>query len=359
MNVQKNYRSSVLLSFLLLLVITTLAGCDQAVETQAEPVVRPAKLIEVAVGSNERNVSFPAIIEASASSELTFEVGGTLNELLVTEGQEVQQNDVVARLDQRNYQNELSAAQTQYDAAQTEYARAKRLLKEKAIARSVFEQRRTQRNVARNTLDNARKAFEDTELRAPFAGVIAVIETEQFQNISPGTAIMLLQSTGAAEAVVQIPARLVLNSANIVPLETFVIMDAASDVAIPATVLSTATQADESTQTFEVKFGFNPPENLVILPGMTGTVKGRYRLLDQSDENLVSVPLASIASDGDERFVWKVDTEAMTVSRQNVVIGQGVGESLKIIDGLAAGDTIVGAGMSYLHEGMQIRAYEQ
>ena len=337
-----------------------LLGCSSEVEVQAEQPIRPAKLLEVTAGSNERQVSFPAIIEANSTSELTFEVGGTLEELLVKEGQNVVQNEVIARLDQRNYLNDLAAAQSQYDSAQTEYNRARRLIAEKAIARNVLDQRKSQRDVARNTLDNAQKAVDDTELRAPFAGVIADVLLDQFQNASPGTAIAILQSTGDAQAVVQAPATLVANSGSFEPIETFVLIDSAPGARIPAVIHSASTQADQSTQTFEVKFAFSPPENLVILPGMTGTVQSRLRVLgDGASAERVTVPLAAIAADGDERYAWLVDTDSMTVSRQDIVVGSGIGESLIVLEGLQAGDTIVGAGMSYLHEGMQIRPYEQ
>lgn len=344
---------------LTILLPLVLSACGTEEVAKADPVVRPAKLIEVTAGSNITQVSFPAIIEASASADLTFEVSGTLTELLVTEGQKVEQNDVVARLDQRSYQNDLDAAQAQFDAAQAEYGRAKRLIAENAIARSAFDQRKSQRNVARNSLDTARKALEDTELRAPFAGVIADIEIEQFQNVGSTTAILLLQSVGAAEAVVQIPSTLIANSGRIEPIETVVILDAAPGVDIPTVFISASARADESTQTFEVKFGFTPPENLNILPGMTGSVQGSYRTLGDEDVLRISVPLTAIGSDGDERFAWKVDAASMTVSRQNLIIGSGIGERVTVLEGLSIGDTIVGAGMSYLHEGMQIRAYEQ
>lgn len=337
-----------------------MAGCSDEEVVEIEQPIRPAKLVEVAASSNERQVSFPAIIEASATSELTFEVGGTLDELLVREGQEVAQNDIVARLDQSNYLSDLAAAQSQYDSAQAEYNRAKRLIAENAIARNVFEQRKTQRDAARNTLDNAQKAVDDTELRVPFSGVIADVVIDQFQNVSAGEPIAILQSTGDAEAVIQAPSTLVANSGNFEPIDTFVVVDSAPGIEIPAVFHSAATQANQSTQTFEVKFAFSPPESLTILPGMTGTVQSRVRVLgDEATAQRVSVPLSAVAADGEERYTWLVDTETMTVARRNIVVGSGIGESLVVLDGLVAGDTIVGAGMSYLHEGMQIRAYEQ
>jgi multidrug efflux pump subunit AcrA (membrane-fusion protein) len=76
------------------------------------------------------------------------------------------------------------------------------------------------------------------------------------------------------------------------------------------------------------------------------------------DEGQIAIPLSAVVSDSDGQFVWKVNLETMTVARQNVQVGAGVGEALAIDFGLAAGDTIVGAGASYLNEGMKIRRLE-
>ena len=44
----------------------------------------------------------------------------------------------------------------------------------------------------RNSLDTTRKAFEETELRTPFAGIAADIETEQFENVISNTSMSVL-----------------------------------------------------------------------------------------------------------------------------------------------------------------------
>ena len=48
----------------------------------------------------------------------------------------------------------------------------------------------------------------------------------------------------------------------------------------------------------------------------------------------------------------------MAVFRQDIEIGSGIGESLVVVSGLSAGDTIVAAGGSYLTEGMKVRRLE-
>jgi RND family efflux transporter MFP subunit len=336
-----------------------LSGCGGEATVQNAEVIRPAKLIEVKSSSNIKHFNFPAVVEALSSKDLTFQVSGQIEKLNVREGDEVKQGDVIATLVQRSFDNQLQTAQTQYDAALLDFGRAERLIKENAIAQTVYDQRLTQLNVTTAQLDTAKKAIEDTVLLSPFDGVVAVKHAKELDTVSPSQPVFTLQTEGAAEALVKIPASLVTRSKQIEPIETVVVLDSASQYEIKAEFVAASTQADERSQTFDVRFGFTPPEELRILPGMTGVVKSSLRLTsDVKSVGQISIPLSAIVSDSDGQFVWKVDTETMTVARQNIEVGAGVGDMLAVDRGLSEGDTIVGAGASYLNEGMKIRRLE-
>jgi RND family efflux transporter MFP subunit len=342
-------------------ILLGVSACGGTDSLQEPDPVRPAKLVEVVSSSNNFQLNLPAVIEASNTSVLTFQVGGMLDELNVIEGQEVAQGTVIGRLNQRDYRNALQQAQAQYSSAESEFQRAALLLAENAISRSVYEQRETQRDVARASLDTAQKALDDTVLRTPFEGIIASIAVEQFENVGPQQEIVVLQTTGAAEALVQLPSTLIANVERVTPTESYITLDAAPDAEIPAEFLSISTQANPTTQTFPARFKFTPPESINILPGMTGSLHAGLEILDEEGaiNAQVKIPLGAISFDGDETFVWVVDTEAMKVSKRIIVLDQGVGEELVVLSGLEEGETIVGAGASYLFEGMQIRPWDK
>lgn len=337
-----------------------LVACGETVEVEREPVVRPAKLITVSDTERERQIRLPAIVGAADTSILTFQVGGLLQELQITEGLEVERGQVLARLDQRDYRNNVASAQATFDNALAEFQRAERLIAENAIARSVFEQRRSQRDVAQASLDSARKQLDDTTIRAPFSGLVADIHVESFENISPTQPVLTLQSAGDAEAVVQVPASLVINIEQLEPIDQFLELDAAPGVRLQATFVEAASVADATTQTFEARFAFTPPPELVILPGMTGILSGRFRSsVDATFETGgVPVPISAILSEAGVTYVWIVDTETMTVARRDVNVAPGIDESVWIREGLDPGEVIVGAGGAYLTQGAEIRAYE-
>jgi RND family efflux transporter MFP subunit len=347
---------------IIMLAVTTtlLAACAKEQEMETVEIVRPAKLIEIQTSSDEKVFNFPAVVEALSSKDLTFQVSGQLQTLDVRAGQAIKKGEVIGQLVQRDFINNQETAQTQFDAAKLEFDRAERLIAADAISRSVYEQRLTALNVASAQLDTANKALEDTVLRSPFDGVIAAKPAKELDTVSPSTVIVTLQTEGAAEALVKIPASLVSQSKQIEPVATTITLDAAPDVIMPAEFVSASTIADEKSQTFDIRFGFIPPDSLTILPGMSGTINATLIFRgDSSTVDQITVPLSAIVSDSDGQFVWVVDSDNMRVSKRIIEVGAGVGESLVVESGLKAGEVIVGAGASYLNEGLKIRPLNQ
>jgi len=348
-----------LTSILSLSLAFILGGCKPASDSgPSEPSARPAKLVEVERSSEEMTFNFPAVFDAESSVDLSFAVGGQITLIEVGAGDAVTVGQALARLDQRTIQNEVAAATTRFEEAKAEFDRAERLLAQDAIARSVVDQRRSTLEVARTALDNARKALEDSILYAPFDGRIAAKLQDEGQSVSAGTPVLTLQSTGKAEAVVNIPSRLVANSRFIEPLESFVIPSSRLNLEIPALPSGSTPVADPNTQTFEIKFIFTPPEDLLILPGMTGTVRTRVLINHEDYRSQLVVPMGAVVSDGATEYVWRVDPSSMKVSRADILTGRRMSDAVVVLEGLDEGDTIVGAGASYLFEGMVVRPYQ-
>ena len=341
------------LKALLCLAAGALAGCSETPDSVADPPVRPAKLFTVAGASDVRTLGLPAVIEASATAQLAFPLPGVVAAVAVREGQRVDAGAEIARLDQRDLETELAKTEAAHRAAEADFGRVERLVADGAVPRAVFDQRATELEVARATLDGARKRLDDSVLRAPFAGVVAALNVEAHAGVGAYQAVATLQNAGAAEAIVQVPASLVAESGRLEPQDTVVVLDAAPDRPLPATFHSTAARADPAAQTFEVRFAFEPPDDLRILPGMSGMV--RATVAAPGGDAAPEVPIEAVLAEGDARYVWVVDDASMTVSRREVTLGAGVGSMLPVIDGLGSGETIVAAGVSQLHDGMRVR----
>ncbi len=348
------------LAFSITPIISTSCGNEQV----REPAVRPVKLITLSGASHLQVTRYPAMLDAAQSSDLSFQVGGLIADLAVSESQEVQKGDVIARLDQRDFQSQVTSARVQFENAEEEYQRAVRLSQEDAIARSVLDQRKSQRDVARTQLDTAEKALEDTVIRAPFTGLIAETPVSARDIVSAGQIVATLIGTenlagaGIAEATINVPAAVIARAQEVESRRAFVILDVAPDNRIEATFERASLLADSATQTYSVTFTFDPPNDLVILPGMQATLElSESRGTTDSQSLRISVPLSAILSDGTARYVWIVNQDSMTVSKREVTVADGIGESALVTEGLAPGETIATAGASFLAEGMQVRPW--
>ncbi len=341
--------------------VVFLVSCDKEEIVQPrEPSVRPVKLMTIAGAATQQSNRYPAVIDAAQLADLSFPVGGLLTALPVQETQSVERGAIIASLDQSDFRNAVARAEAQFDNAEKVYQRAVRLAKEDAIARSILEERQSQRDIAHAQLASARKALSDAVLRAPFSGVIAQIQVKRLQNVQAGQLVAKLMSQGALKATIDLPARVIAQVNTRTNESASVLLDAAPEHRIPATFLEASLVADATSQTYAVTFTFEPPDHLIILPGMTATVEtvsspkqagvGRHR---------VSVPLAAVMSDGDMPYVWVVNHTTMTVAKRRVTIEDGIGETVIVTEGVRTGDTIAGAGAAYLAEGMKVRPWTQ
>ncbi len=335
------------------------AGCNVTPEEGPSPPPRPAKLLVLEEATSQRSNSLPAVIRPQRTADLAFQVGGQITEWNVRDGAQFSRGDVIGRLDARRFRADLARAQAQYDNAKSEFDRAQRLIAEDAISRSVVEAREAQLRVADAGLDTARKQLSDTVLRAPFSGAVGRANVEQFQNVAPQQPVLLLQSR-AVEAVVNVPGSFVLRSNNVRFFNVEVELDAAPGQRYAARFSEAVNQADNSTQTFEAHFSFEPPSDLVVLSGMTATLFFELEDIELPDEQQgVSVPLAAIMAEGDKRYVWVVKGPNKVIERREVTLADGVGEMQTVTDGLDIGEIIVAAGGAYLQAGDRVRPLDE
>ena len=337
--------------------LVSIAACGSEPPPDDPPKVRPAKLITVKSASQARDLTFPAVVQAVQSAELTFQVAGEVIELNVLEGAEVAAGDVIAQLDQRDARNNLAQARAEFQNADSEYRRALRLAEEDAISRSTVEARQTQVEVQQAAVDTARKALEDTVIRAPFAGSISRVMVEQYQNVQAKESIAIIQ-TDETEAIVDVPGTIIARVPQLEPVNTRVVLDAAPEIEIPAVYREASGQADAATQTYQIGFSFEPPEGLLILPGMTATVKTTFLFRGAQDivSRGIAVPLTAVLAEGEQRFVWVVDS-SMRLEKRAVTVGRDVTDVATVTAGLDAGETIVAAGVSFLAAGMTVREW--
>jgi RND family efflux transporter MFP subunit len=341
------------------------AGCrEEAPEPEA--VARPVKILEVRGGGAGMTREYPGHIRAIQQADMAFEVPGKIIEFRFTEGQRVREGEVLAQLDDRDYQARLDAARAQAANARVNFERAQKLFEEGALAALERDRRRTVYDTAEANLREASKAVEDTSLRAPFSGVMAKKLVEDFENVQAKQPVLILQDESHLEIRVNVPERDMTGGAaqELDPdevtrrIEPRVIVTAIPDREFPARVKQVAMIADPTTRTFEATFVIDRPEDVSVRPGMTAKV-----IISVPEDRAVAsgmrIPAnATVADDQGKAFVWVIDPSSMTVRPVPVELGELSGSEVAILSGLSDGDQIAISGVHQLREGMAVRRFE-
>ena len=356
-----NKFSLILTAFLLV----TLTACSQPEPPPPPEVARPAKMFTV-VGPGEAMMrSFPGEVQASDEANLAFRVDGKLVQFPASRGVLVHQGDLLARLDPADYQAAVNEAQAQYELALAQYNRAAELVERKLIAQADYEQRLAMMKVRKSDLTRAANNLDYTSLIAPFDGVVARRLSENFESVSAGQVVLILQTGKMVDVIVDVPESIVARVERMtVDRETppvQVRFGSTTDRTYTAHYKEHETSADPATLTYKVTFSLPTPDDLNVLPGMSATVIADLSGLFFGETDVTLVPIEAVFSAEDEpleadlRQVWVIDPDSMRTSRRDVKVGSLTGQRIAILEGLDPGELIVAAGVNAVQEGMWVR----
>ncbi len=354
------------------ILLATLAFLVAACEEEKVEVmenIRAIKTITVSERGSGQLRRFPGVVEAVDTSSISFEVAGNTREVNVNVGDRVEKGQVLATLDDKTFQLNVEAAEAEVGKAkaqlaekETDYVRQKTLYEKEWVAKAAYDQALAARDSVANQvsyagsrLNLARRDLEKTVLEAPFDGVIANKFVDPFQEVARGEKLFEIYAEGAMEVVVSVPENAIGEVYLGLPAEiAFPSEQVESQKGRVSEVGSVAGDANA----FPVKVALaDPPES--VLPGMTADVA--LLLGESGARTSYLVPVSAIAA-GDEPgqgYVFVFDAETSTVNRTEIK-GKGVQDNrVNITEGVAPGDVIAVAGVSFLRDGQQVKLMPQ
>ena len=333
-------------------------GCGRSVPGPGVEAARPVKLALVAEKAEVITFSAAGRVEAARRAELSFERSDVLAELYATPGREVQQGEVLARLDARSLEIAAQARRARFEEARLQYERFQRLFEREAVAQADLDRAQANYNAAKSDLEQVEKDIEASALRAPFAGRIAATPAERFQLMQPRQTVAVLHDLSSYRIRIDLPERFILRAGKATNAQIRARFEHLPGHAFPAEVEEYATEANPDTLTYPAVFAMRAPEGQAILPGMSATLDLEIRDATESGRNCWVPEVAVFSEDGRRRSAWKVDAEAMRVHRQDVEVGETRGGDIQILSGLVPGDTVAVSGVHTLSEGQAVKPYE-
>lgn len=323
-------------------------GCKRP----APEVRRPQKvLVAVAAETDEgRTLRLSGTVEAERSMSLSFSVPGTIQEVLVQEGQRVVRGQALARLDGRAFQDALGIAQAKANQAEDAYRRLEPLHRNATVPEVKWVEVESGVQQARLMLSMAKKNLEDAVLRAPQDSVVERRNAEPGGSALPGVPALVLVQTKNVLATVPVPERDVASVKVGQPAHVTV---AALGRAFEGTVREVGVSADPLTRTYPTKIALGNPEGLLRV-GMVVEVILRQ---GPSARAVVVPPEAVRLDEGGSPCVYVVG-DGKKLRRQPVKVSGYVGDRISVAEGIAPGDRVVTSGTPMLADGMIVEVVQ-
>ena len=332
--------------------------------TVKEDVI-PVKAMRVAPGSETFIRRLPAILMTEVETRLAFRVSGRISSLPVEVGQVVKQGELIGLVDQRDFEDAAGEAKAGLAQAVARQKNAglhlkrmqklwanqdvdiSRLDKTRADARSADDQVEMQKR----ELNEARRRLAYTRLEAPYTGVVAQKQVNEFDTVTAGQLVVLFVDLSRLKARAQLSPSLIPEHKR---FEKFsVVIPALNGLRLRATLQGIGPRALPPANTYPITVIIETRPQTDLRPGMNGLLE--ITVKRATNDRYIQIPLSAVATDPKgNTTVWVVDEDKGVVQRRQVATGGLTKKGIEIKSGLSAGEWVVTAGLRQLRPGKRV-----
>lgn len=311
---------------------------------------------EVREGTVAPSVEVVGSIAYREVSDLSAEVSGKVLEVRVEEGDRVQPDEVLVRIDTDLLDKTIASTRASHGQALADLEKAKRdlarmesLYRQESISEQLYDENRfrvqslekkaesLQADLERLQVERSKK-----EIRAPFSGVVQNKRVDRGEWLSPGTAVLTLARDDSVDAVVEVPGEIVRYLSPGRTLEVW-----AGDRRMTGKVAAIVPRGDVATRTFPVK---------VRLENRTGLIEGmeaRVQVPTGARGRSLLVPRDALVTAMGRTVVFTVEeNRAKSIPVQ--VTGYDGSSAAVRAQGLARGMAVIVKGNERVREGQPV-----
>ena len=204
-------------------------------------------------------------------------------------------------------------------------------------------------------LESVKRNLRKTKLLSPYDGTIAWRSVQPNEEVAVGQKVFEINATGNMEVQLAVPEttidRIQIDDAVTV---TFPTLPGESTQGRISDIGSAAVQANA----FPVKVALVDP-NEKVKPGMTA--EASFTITDKKREAGYMIPLQAIlpAPEANQGYAFVYDPQTSMVKKTPIRFRGAEQKNPIVTDGLAAGDIIAVAGVSFLADGMKVKLMQQ
>lgn len=342
---------SKLMAATLTVAFTLLTSCSNSKKGAKEDIQYVKTALAERI-SDAAELSYPGKTKSSEEVNVAFRVSGPIQRIYVKEGQYVKKGQIIAQMDPRDYQVQLSATQAEYEQIKADAERVIALYEENGTTASNYDRARYGLQQITEKLAHHKNQLADTRLYAPISGYIQNKMHESGETVSAGMPIVSMFNAGDVEIEVFVPASDYARQGDL--LSATCSFDVTPGKEYPLEIVRVNKEAN-ATQLYaarlRIKGGYDHQK---ITPGMSTMVYVSYYAPNEVDG--VIVPTTAIDRKDGQTSVFVFDPNTGTVKRRSVEVGRiDLDGNIQVLKGLKPQEKVVSAGVRFLTDGQRVK----
>jgi len=334
--------------------LAVLAGCGSnkgetgAAEADKARLAVPVEVASVHKGALSVERTYSATLEGQEQASIVAKISERVAKIHVQVGMTVPADRVVITLDKSGASSQFYQAEANFRNSEKSLERMKSLYAEGAVSLQTLDATQTAYDVARANFVAARGIVE---LATPIAGVVAAVNANVGDLVSPGIALATVARIDRMKAIFN------LNESDVASLaigqKVSITSEARPDLSVQGSIMQISRSADVRSRSFEVKAMFANTPDRWFRPGMFAKV----RVQISSGPDIVSVPNLAIQTDGVSSRVFIV--KQGRAYQRAVETGMSDGNRTVILKGISTTDTVATLGINNVRDSSDVIVTQQ
>lgn len=288
-------------------------------------------------------------INSDLNAQINAEVAGSVTDIHVTEGQQVQKGQLLLSIDVQAMREQERELKTRLELAEITFQKQEKLWNEKIGSEMQYLQAKNNRDALKNSLDALRVQISKGSVTAPFAGVVDAVFPKRGEIAMPGLPVVRLVNLAELYITADVS-------------ENYVGKVSKGDkvkVSIPSTshtryaeIVRTGDYINPNNRTFKIKALLSNPDGL-LKPNMVAQME----IFDYTADSVITIPESMLLDGaGNRKFVYVVsESNGEGVARKiDVSVDRIFRGTALITGGLNAGDIIVDKGARSIKDGEKV-----
>lgn len=329
-----------------------ITGCTTGIkDKKSEDQIEVVKVKVLKIGDRPEivNHSYIATIEESVSIPLSFLAAGTVEQVLVSEGQSIHKGQLLAELNSENYKNAYQIALSKENQARDAFNRLEPVYKNGSLPEIKFIEVQTGVEMAKSAVLISKKNFDDCKLYAPTSGIIGRRFLEPGMSILPGTPVFQLVKIEKVNVNVPIPENEIATIKK--GQKAQVIVTALGGQQFGGEVTEVGILSNPLSHTYMVKIGINNLDKN-LRPGMVCQVL----INNFKKDNQIIIPPAAIQTDGfGAKYVFTANPSTLKAIKKAITVGAINQNGITISSGLMFNDLLIIEGFQKISENSTIQ----